>query len=237
MLRGFMLKLSITVLGILLMFVQKTHAGEKSLYDFLWLDPDKKVYVLQNKLYRKEHTFYMDVGYLSNFTSKFQDTNGYQIKGGFYVWEEWGIELFYNKYNNSNNDAYSEIQAINQQEPFIRRLNSSYGALIVWAPFYGKINTFNQIFYFDWSFATGLTSIKAESNLKSVTDPLAPAVYNAESYTGAVLKSNLKLHLRKNIHLGLEYMNTYYRAAGAKAPTTKKLRTNTDVIMSVGFSF
>src|SRR5665648_1174878 len=78
-----MFKLSLIVLGMMLMFNKEIHAGEESLYDFLWLDPDKKVYVLQNKLYKKEHSLYFDVGYLTNYTSKFQDTAGYALKGGY----------------------------------------------------------------------------------------------------------------------------------------------------------
>lgn len=232
-----MLKLSIIALLTMLILSNQAKAGEKSLYDFLWLDPDKKVYVLQNKIYKKENTFYADVGYISNFTSKFQDTNGFQIKTGYYIWEEWGIELMYNQYSNSNNDSYREVRLLNGQEPFIRRMKSSYGALVIWSPFYGKINTFNQIYYFDWSFGAGLAKVNTESNVKSVTNSQQDTVYDKESYNGAILKTNLKFHLRENVHVGLEYMNTYYKAPGPKNPKSDKLRTNTDVILSVGFSY
>jgi outer membrane beta-barrel protein len=232
-----MLKISIIALGIMLIFSKNTHAGEKSLYDFLWLDPDKKVYVLQNKLYKKEHSVYFDVGYIANFTSKFQDTNGISLKGGYYFHEEWGIELFYHQYANKNNDDFRNVQLINEKVPFIRNLNSSYGAVLIWSPFYGKINTFNKIYYFDWSFGGGITQINAESNIKSVRISGAPNKYETEIYNGAILKTKVKFHVTENIHLGLEYMNTYYMAPGPKDPKTDKLRTNTDVILSVGFSF
>ena len=104
-----MLRFSFMVSLLALMVSKNIHAGEKSLYDFLWLDPDKKVYVLQNKLYKKENTFYLDIGYLSNFTSKFQDTNGFNLKTGYYFHEEWGLEFFYNNYVNSNNDDYNNV--------------------------------------------------------------------------------------------------------------------------------
>ena len=232
-----MLKLSIIALGLMLMLTKNTHAGEKSLYDFLWLDPDKKVYVLQNKLYKKEHSFYADVGYLANFTSKFQDTNGVAVRAGYYFHEEWGLEVFYNQYSNSNNDDFRNVQFINEAEPFVRRLNSTYGAMLIWSPFYGKINTFNQIYYFDWSFGAGVSKINAESNLKTVTQTNVPNNYAKESYTGAVLKTKVKFHLTEHVHLGLEYMNTYYNAPGPKNPKSDKLRTNTDVVFSVGFSY
>jgi outer membrane beta-barrel protein len=231
-------KFSFLAIGLALFFSSKDiHAGEKSLYDFLWLDPDKKVYVLQNKLHKKEHTFYLDIGYLSNFTSKFQETSGVQARAGFYIHEEWGLEVFHNSYSNSNNDEFNNIKSVNGVIPFIRRLKSNTGILAIWSPFYGKINTFNQIFYFDWSFGAGVSSIAADSNLKSVTKKDAPNKFYSENYAGAVLKTNLKFHLTENIHLSLEYMNTYYRAPGAKNPKSDSLRTNTDVITSIGFSY
>jgi hypothetical protein len=33
-------------------------AAEDDLYDYLWLDPDKKVYVLQNKVYKKKSKYH-----------------------------------------------------------------------------------------------------------------------------------------------------------------------------------
>lgn len=232
-----MLKISFLAAALMLLFTTKTYAGEESLYDFLWLDPDKKVYVLQNKLYKKEHSFYFDLGYISNYTSKFQDTAGFAGKLGYYFHEEWGVELFYNQYTNKNNDDYRNVQ-INQVEPFIRRLNSSYGAALIYSPFYGKINTFNKIFYFDWSFGAGYAQINAESNMKTVrAGSNIKSSYDSETYTGGLLKTKLKFHVTENVHLGLEYMNTYYMAPGPKNPKSDKLRTNTDLIFSVGFSY
>src|SRR5665648_749616 len=120
-----MFKLSLIVLGMMLMFTKEIHTVEESLYDFLWLDPDKKVYVLQNKLYKKEHSLYFDVGYLTNYTSKFQDTAGYALKGGYYFHEEWGAELFFNQYSNKDNDAFRDVQLVNTAVPFIRRPQKS----------------------------------------------------------------------------------------------------------------
>ncbi|MFP5387050.1 MAG: outer membrane beta-barrel domain-containing protein [Bacteriovoracia bacterium] len=232
-----MLKLSLLALALMLMLTIKTYAGEESLYDFLWLDPDKKVYVLQNKLYKKEQSFYFDVGYVSNFTSKFQDTKGFALRGGYFIHEEWGLELFYQQYSNSNNDDFRNVRLINEAEPFIRRPKSTYGAAVVWSPFYGKINTFNKIFYFDWSFAAGYAQVNTDSNIKTVRQNGAKNKYETEVYNGAVLKTNLKFHLRENLHLGVEYMNTYYMAPGPQNPNSDKLRTNTDIIFSVGFSY
>lgn len=231
-----MLKLTIAI-TLLLIITKNIKAGEESLYDFLWLDPDKKVYVLQNKLYKKEKSFYFDVGYLSNMTSKFQDTRGISARAGYYFHEEFGLELAYNQYFSSNNDDFSNVKLINGAVPFVRRPTSTIAALAIWSPFYGKINTFNQIYYFDWSFGAGYAQVNTESNIKSVRIDDAPNKYEAKTYSGAALKTKFKFHVSEHVHVGVEYMNTYYMAPGPKNPKSDRLRTNTDLIFSVGFSF
>lgn len=221
---------------VLLMLIASAYAGEKSLYDFIWLDPDKKVYVLQNKLYKKEHSVYFDAGFISSDSTKFQDTRGLEVKSGWYFHEEWGIEGFYHYYMNTNNDDYSSVRFVSNQVPFIRRFNSSYGLLLIWSPFYGKINTFNNIYYFDWSFGTGPAFINAESNLKTVFLDPTRIDYLKETHTGLVLKTHLKFHIRENIHVSLAYMNTYYQAPSPKNPKEDKLKIHTDIILGLGFS-
>jgi outer membrane beta-barrel protein len=230
------------ILGLLVMLIHqgRAYSGEESVYDFLWLDPDKKVYVLQNKLFKKEHKFYADLGYLSNFTSTFQNTDGLSVKTGFYIHEEWGLELFYNKYSNSNNDNWSNVRQINGADPFVRRFNQSYGAMVIWSPFYGKINTFNKIFYFDWSFGAGFAKIDAESNRKTVDDSSLKSSYESEKINAAVWKTKVKFHLKENIHLGVEWMQHHYKGVGPDKngrSGAEAFKTNQDLIISVGFSF
>jgi outer membrane beta-barrel protein len=215
-------------------------ATEDDLYKFLWLDPDKKVYVLQNKLFKKEKTFYSQLGYLSSLSGEYQDTNGINFKAGYYFNEEWAVEMFYNSYSNSNNEAYENLQRINQSVPFIRRINSSYGAMGVWSPFYGKINTFNKIIYFDWNFGLGLAKIDAESNKDTVSDPLASSTFKKESYVGGVAKTGLRVHATKSFFIGIDLQRTIYQAPGPTIDgqaSSDKLRGTSDVILSVGFSF
>ena len=45
--------LTIVLIVGILGFPTVLPASEKDLYNFLWLDPDKKVYVLQNKIHKK----------------------------------------------------------------------------------------------------------------------------------------------------------------------------------------
>ena len=230
-----MLKLMLA--SLMCMYALSTKAGEESTYDFLWLDPDKAVYVLQNKIHKKENSIYMDVGYLMNLTSSFQNTTGVAVKAGYYFHEEWAVEALYLGYQNSNNDNFNNVQLLNGGVPFVRRPTSTLGAGIVWSPFYGKINTFNSIVYFDWSFGAGYAQVRTQSNLKSVTSSSAQNTYDNETNSGAYLKSAVKFHLNQNWHVGVEWVGTYYRAPTAKNPNQDKFRQNNDLIFQIGWSY
>lgn len=230
-----MLKLMLaSMLGL---WATSSYAGEESTYDFLWLDPDKAVYVLQNKIHKKENTLYMDVGYLANLTSTFQDTRGIAVKAGYYFHEEWAVEAMYLGYQNTNNDNFRNVQLLNEGFPFVRRPERTTGVGIVWSPFYGKINTFNKIVYFDWSFGAGVAQVTTKSNLKSVTVSSSKDIYASENNTGAYLKSAMKFHINQNWHVGVEWVGTYYQAPGPKNPKQDKVRSNNDLIFQLGWSY
>lgn len=212
------------------------HAGEKDLYDFLWLDPDKSVFVLQNKLYPKDGSFYVDAGYLTNLTSNFQDTSGVQLKAGYYFTEEWAIEFAHLKYTNTSNSALDAVEAVNEAVPFIRRPLSSTSIFAIWTPFYGKINTFNNIYYFDFGFGVGTGSYQMESNLETAEDTTVNK-YESESYTPVQLKATLQFHINKNLHMSIDFLNTNYQANKPSNKNTKEWKQNNDFIFSIGASF
>lgn len=220
-----------------LLFSLNTLAGEGDLYDFLWLDPDKSVYVLQNKIYPKDKSLYLDIGYTTSLTQKFQDSVGAQLKFGYFFHEEWAIEAMIMQYSNTNNSAYDSIRKVNETVPFVLRPLSSRSIFLIWSPFYGKINTFNQIYYFDWSFGLGTGQYRMESNLDTVEQNI-PDRYSDETYTPVQVKSTLKFHINKHMHLGVEFLSTNFKAATDPTNKSKKdWKRNNDLIFSLGVSF
>jgi outer membrane beta-barrel protein len=217
-----------------------TQAAEDDLYDFLWLDPDKKVYVLQNKVYKKAGKGYANIGYSFGLDDNYQDTTAMQFAAGYYFHEEWAVELLYHQYSNSNNESFDNLQRINGSVPFIRKVNKKYGVLGVWSPFYGKINTFNKIIYFDWSFGFGLGQIQTESNALTVSSPSTANIYNDEDQMALLGKTAFRIHATENFHVGLEYHRDHYRAPGPAVsgnPGIEKWRSNSEFVISIGFSF
>lgn len=219
----------------------QVHAAEKDIYKFLWLDPDKSVYVLQNKLYKKNGKSYFNVSYINGISSAFQSTSGLGGLFGYYFGEEWSVELVFNKYTNNNNSAYETLFTVAKTVPFIRKINHAYGVIVNWSPFYGKINTFNKIFYFDWSFGVGLQRLLAESNAKTVAKSEISDQFEEESFNSLVLKTSFKFHVKSYIHLDVSYCKNMFMGAGPYAENGSrppdKLRSNTDIIFSLGMSF
>jgi outer membrane beta-barrel protein len=215
-------------------------AAEKDLYDFLWLDPDKKVFVLQNKIHKKEKTVYVNVGIGSGLSSNFQDTSLMHLNAGYYLTETLSIEGLYTKYSNKDNDAFTNLKKLNGAVPFIRNTKSNYGLMAKWSPFYGKINTFNKIFYFDWSFGAGLGKLNTESNATTVANATSANTYAKESYTSVISKTELTFHINKNFHINAGLLFNTYQAPGptinGNVPSSK-IRNNMDAVFGIGFSF
>lgn len=221
----------------IILFCFKGRAGEKDLYDFLWLDPDKSVYVLQNKIYPKNQSYYIDFGYVSGMSSEFQDTVGGQLRTGYYFHEEWAFELSYTQYTHTDNTAYESVKSVSGTEPFIRRMSRDTSLFLIWSPFYGKVNTFNKIYYFDWSFGVGTGETIAESNIDSVRNPLAPNTFKKERYVPIKLKTNIKFHINKRVHLGMEFSNTNFQAGTPTQPNKNEWEGQNELTFSLGVSF
>ena len=228
-------------LGLILMtslFMPKLlFSAEKNLYDFQWLDPDKAVYVLQNKLYKKIHSGYANLGLLKGVNTRFQSTYGFNIKGGYYFLEEWGVEAYISRLSNSNNTTYKNVLAVNSLVPFVRRPIMVYGLMGIWSPFYGKINTFNKIFYFDWMFGLGIGNIKTETNRASVLNSTGGDAYVEEDEIGLMWKTNLRFYFTEKWHLDVDFTNINYKALGVGTPAKKSININSDLGISVGYKF
>lgn len=233
---------SIFIATLLLVFIALSPQLKASgdLYDFLWLDPDKKVYVLQNKVYEKKRRTYFNLSYISGQSSSFFKSRGIGGLVGHYLTEEISVEVFYNKYSNSKTETYENLVRINGVEPFSRQINQNLGVMALWSPFYGKVNTFNKIFYFDWSLSLGVGQIKTQSNANTAADPDTPNVLEDESYTSFNAKTGVRFHATRNVHLGIDYQRSHFRAPGVKfedRPQETKWRSHSDIVFSIGFSF
>lgn len=220
-------------------------ADEKSLYNFSWLDNDKEIYVLQNRKFRKDGRVYVGGTLAYNLSQDFLDAYGGTVRGGYFFREDWGIELLYAKNESTESDT---AKGVKEQGafPFYREIDSVMGAMLMWSPFYSKINTFNRIVYFDWMFGLGVGSISTKDNRKlfDTTIPQADRqALTSESNIGALWNTGFRFYLNENWSLRLDITGVSYKADKTKADqssnksTASKLFTSYDLGLGLNYAF
>ncbi len=216
-------------------YSQTLRASEKDIYRFDWLDKDKYVFVLQNKAHPKKGTWSLAAGFLKGIEGDYQNTYGLELSSSYFFSEEWGVEIVFRTYQNWENNAFELLKGINGVTPFIRKEKNLVGALALWSPFYGKINTFNKIFYFDWYFASGLGSLETESNHESFKNPGGGVSFFSEKYLTLLGKTGVKFYLNEKMDFRVEYFQKVFIAPTGLS--SKDARFKSDLTFSIGFNF
>jgi outer membrane beta-barrel protein len=219
------------------LFALSAWASEKSVYDFSWLDKDKEIYVLQNRKFRKEGKLYVGVGGIKTLSGAFVDSYGANARVGYFFKEDWGVEFLYGKYTGNENDTAKGVKD-QGTVPFYRKFDTVMGGILWWSPFYAKINTFNQIFYFDWMFGLGATQIKTMDNRNKFL-PGAPNTLTTENTTGGLWSTALRFHINQAWSLRLDFTGMHYTADRKTSNTAGKSQmfSNYDFGMGLMFAF
>lgn len=233
------------VLLVLMTFIMSAVAvaDEKSLYNFSWLDKDKEIYVLQNRKFRKAGNVYVGATAAYNLSQAFLDAYGGTIRGGYFFSEDWGIEFLYGKNTNKENDTAKGVRE-QSTVPFYRQIDSFMGAMVMWSPFYSKINTFNRIFYFDWMFGAGLGSITTKDN-RNKFDTLAANQNSltSESNIGALWNTGLRFYINEHWSVRLDLTGQTFKADKTKRvgsagnPTSKSSILNNQYDLGLGLNY
>lgn len=148
---------------LLALFCFQLWAGDGDVYKFKWLDPDKQVFVLQNREYRKVDRFYLALSLGMTTSNEFISGTALQGRLGYFFRENWGVQFLYSANSGEEKDSAKAIIA-QGTVPFYRKVTNYVGGAVQWAPFYSKINTFNKIVYMDWILGLGLVSVSDEDN-------------------------------------------------------------------------
>jgi len=184
--------------------------SERDEYDFSWLDPDKKIYVVQNRKYQKGNRFELGTGYGVGMGESYRTQRQWNVRATYYFSEHWAISGIYFSNFNSENDDYAQIKAINSTVPVVRDTHNYFGGSIMWLPFYGKINMFNQIFYIDWHFELGFGNASTEIDLNRSAQ--GNPVIEASSHGALHWGSGWKFFINRHWGARLDFLSTYYKA-------------------------
>tara|TARA_Y100001936_G_scaffold253580_1_gene319124 strand:- start:2383 stop:3084 length:702 start_codon:yes stop_codon:yes gene_type:complete len=198
-------------------------ASENNVYDFSWLDQDKEVYVLQNRKFRKNKKVYLGLLAGSQINGAFIDSNEFSAHGGFFFKEEWGVELFYTSASGSTNNTHD---GVNEQgtQAFYRKVDTSMGAMLLWAPFYAKINTFNKIFYYDWMFGAGAANVSTLDNRQEF-GTASSSDLTSETVLSPTWMTNFRFYITQNWSAEMRFEGLHINADVARQDSSKDERT------------
>ncbi len=221
----------------------QSFAGEQSVYDFSWLDPDKEIFVLQNRKYQKKSRLHISAGYGRTLSGPFVSSSALQGRMGFFFSERFGIELIYSKNSGSNNSTYEAV--LNEKGggggsiPFRRVVDNYYGGQLVWSPFYSKINTFNKIVYLDWMFTLGYGRLQEHHNRDAIMNNEATYPETVETHGTLLWGTGLKIFLSRYVDLRIDLTGAVYRAARPGSVTSngeKGTYVNYDLAIALGIA-
>jgi outer membrane beta-barrel protein len=185
--------------------------SDDSDYDFNWLDPDKKIYVLQNRKYTKADHALLSAMVGPGLSNSYRRTINFDPRFAYYFSENWGVEAFYTASSTSENQTFEALKQATTTLPVIREIRSQLGLLVQYVPWYAKINVFNQILYFDWYFSGGAGVVNSAFTANRAASS-SPLDFRTESLTGLFLGTGQQFHLSRNFIVRLDFTGTYYRA-------------------------
>lgn len=214
-------------------------ASESDTYNFSWLDPDKEVYVLQNRKFRKAGKFHFNLGGGMTTSGPFVDATTLQGRAGYFFKEEFGFEILYAKNSGKENSTAASVRNEGGagSRPFRRIVDNYMGAFFLWAPFYSKINTFNTIIYLDYIFGLGYGRLEETNNRQEFVNQ-ADFAHTTETHNAFLWEIGVRVYLSELISFRLDLTAAHYKAQEAKINNPEdSLYSNYDLSLALGLSF
>ena len=227
-------------LFLLSVFSISSIASEKDMYNFSWLDPDKEVYVLQNRKYRKVNRLHINLGFGITTSGAFVDAKTFQGRAGYFFKENWGVEFVYARNSGEENGTAALLRSDGRSVPFRRIVDNYFGGMVMWSPFYSKINTFNKIIYVDWLFGLGAAKLTETNNLSEFKTTGGSNTINTLDHSGLMWDVGMKIYLTKNFEFRLDVTTIHYKANRATRTNQEGesvYNTNWDIAGSIGYTF
>jgi outer membrane beta-barrel protein len=205
-------------------------------YSFDWLDPDKKIYVLQNRRYRKAGRAQLSAMGGFGLSNSYRDSIVGDVRGTYYFSEMFGFEAYFNYVKDSPNSVYEAlVQTGTPVLPGSRRIDSSFGAALHYAPWYAKINVFNAILYFDWYFTLGAARLQTAFD-ERVNSSDSEAFVD-EPKTAVVIGTGQQFHLNETWVFRIDLKSEIYRARVQRSSAEQTYFSNINLTAGVGLRF
>lgn len=185
-------------------------------YDFSWLDPEKKIYVVQNRKYLKQNRLEISLAGGLGMGEPYRTRYTVMPRATFYMSEQFGLSIFGGFNRNSENGNVEALRTQNYPIPAVRDVQSFVAGSIMWLPFYGKINMFNQIFYIDWHIEAGVGQVASEIDLNTRFGQ--PSRLEETSHFAFHWGTGQKFFITRNWAARLDFVAQYYKAPSGVDP-------------------
>ena len=152
------------------------------------------------------------------------------------------MEFLYAKNESSENNSAASVRnngGGSGSVPFRRMVESYMGGLVVWSPFYAKVNTFNKIVYLDWLLGFGLAKLEEKNNRDELLGVFNPQP-KTESHTAIIWETGLKFYINSSFDIRADITVMHYQAQKATSTATTSDETfyaNYDLSLALGYSF
>jgi outer membrane beta-barrel protein len=226
----------LAAISIITTIPSQVSAAEDSVYDFSWLDKDKEVYVLQNRKFRKKSKVYLGTTVGRSVSGAFIDSNEINFIAGFYFSENLGIELGYTKADGSQNKTGDSINGLGQTA-FYKKIDTATSAMLMWSPFYSKINTFNKIFYYDWLFGAGVASITTQDNRLNFSAGSTADDLTEETETAFTWMTGMRFYFSQSWSTRIDFRAIHANTEMYLNATETEERLNSYYNFNIGINF
>jgi outer membrane beta-barrel protein len=181
----------------------------KKLEDKYWSAKDDEYGVIQNRTFAKTGKFYLSAVYGPLLNDQFAKSRATGGMLGYYLTEDFGIELSYLAYDSKRNDNVNGILALGGS-PSYNMLKGNKSVSLTYTPFYAKMAFMNKaILYFDMGFTlgAGMTDYEAQKVVGTGVEVSANEMKSAPHIEIGVMQ---QLFLSKNFAFRVDIKNTFY---------------------------
>lgn len=226
--------------AILTLTAPALHAAEeeeKDEYDFTWLDPEKKISVVQNRKYTKARRFELALGGGIGIGDSYRTVRQFMPRASYYFNESWGVSALGAFVSNSENNTWINLKLANSSAlPNVREVRNFIGGSAVWVPFYAKLNIFNRIVYMDWHFEAGVAQVNSQIDLNFSANA-APNLFES-SHTGFFWGTAQKFWITREFAARVDFHGLIYSAPkGDRGAITNVSETNFQYYLTLGASY
>jgi hypothetical protein len=148
------------------------------------------------------------------------------------------LDFTYKKYSNTDSQDLKNLLEVNtnQTKPLLSSVEVANLIHFNWIPFYGKLNVFNQILYFDLGIGAGLGRFNTKSNRKTFNITNIPLTLEDETSNGLSTKIYFKFFTNKKLTFGFAYNLSAYRGITSYKGSEEN-NYYVDFLANVGYIF